>query len=106
MQVTPEQSPGNMMSAVHAVLICGDCFLGNVRVMMSVVHAAVWASRLPVEWTGTPPAEWTDRRVPEEWTGRRLPEEWTGLNKCRGDTPPTSGMDRRRTLSSINVEAA
>jgi hypothetical protein len=42
MQVTPEQSPGAMMSAVHAILICGDCFLGNVRVMMSVVHAAVW----------------------------------------------------------------
>jgi hypothetical protein len=41
MQVTPEQSPGAMMSAVHAVLIYGGCFLGNVRVMMSVVHAAV-----------------------------------------------------------------
>jgi hypothetical protein len=41
MQVTPEQSPGAMMFAVHAVLICGDCFLGNVRVMMSVVHVAV-----------------------------------------------------------------
>jgi hypothetical protein len=54
MQVTPEQSPGAMMSAVHAVLICGGCFLGNVRVMMSIVHAAVWACRLPVEWTGTP----------------------------------------------------
>jgi hypothetical protein len=96
MQVTPEQSPGAMMSAVHAVLIYGGCFLGNMRVMMSVVHAAVWAYRLLVEWAGTPPAE---------WTGCRLPEEWTGLNKCRGDTPPASGMDRRRALSSINAEA-
>jgi hypothetical protein len=55
MHVTPERSPGAMMSAVHAVLICGGCFLGNVRVMMSVVHAAVWVCRLPVEWIGTPP---------------------------------------------------
>jgi hypothetical protein len=55
MQVTPEQSLGAMMSAVHAVLICGGCFLGNVRVMMRVVHAAVWACRLLVEWTSTPP---------------------------------------------------
>jgi hypothetical protein len=30
MQVTPEQSPGVLMSVVHAVLICGGCFLGNV----------------------------------------------------------------------------
>jgi hypothetical protein len=30
MQVTPEQSSGAMMSAVHAVLICGGYFLGNV----------------------------------------------------------------------------
>jgi hypothetical protein len=65
--------------------------------MMSVVHAAVWACRLPVEWTGTPPAEWTDRR---------LPAEWTGLIKYRGGTPPASGMDRRRALPSINAEAA
>ena len=85
MQVTPEQSPGAMMSAVHAVLICGGCFLGNVRVMMSVVHATVWECRLPMEWTGTPPAE---------WTGRRLPAEWTGLIKCGGGTSPASGMDR------------
>ena len=84
MQVTPEQSPGAMMSAVHAILICGDCFLGNVRVMMSVVHAAVWAYRLPMEWTGTPPAE---------WTGRRLSAEWTCLIKCGGGTSPISGMD-------------
>jgi hypothetical protein len=85
MQVTPDQSPGGMMSAVHAVLIGGDCFLGNVRVMMSVVHAAVWACRLPMEWTGTPPTE---------WTGRRLSAEWTCLIKCGGGTSPASGMDR------------
>jgi hypothetical protein len=105
MQVTSEQSPGVMMSAVHAVLICGGCFLGNARVMMSVVHAAIWACCLLVEWTGTPPAEWTGHHLPTEWTGRRLPAEWTGLNKCRGGTPPASGMDRRRALSAINVEA-
>ena len=65
MQVTPEQSPGAMMSAVHAILICGDCFLGNVRVMMSVVHAAAWAYCLPVEWTGTPPVAYgMDRPLP------------------------------------------
>jgi hypothetical protein len=97
MQVTPEQSSGAVMFAVRAVLICSGSFLGNVRVMMSVVHAVVWACRLPVEWTGTPPTE---------WIGRRLPVEWTGLNKCRGGTPPASGMDRRRILSSINAEAA
>jgi hypothetical protein len=94
MQVTPEQSPGAMMSAVHAVLICGGCFLGNVRVMMSVVHAVVRACSLPVEWTGTPPAEWIGHRLPAEWTGHCLPAEWIGLNKCRGGTPPASGMDR------------
>jgi hypothetical protein len=43
MQVTSEQSPGAMMSAVHTVLIRGGCFLDNVRVMMSVVYATVWA---------------------------------------------------------------
>jgi hypothetical protein len=97
MQVTPKQSPGAMMSAVRAVLICGGSFLGNMRVMMSVVHATVWAYRLPVEWVGTPPAE---------WIGRCLPAEWTGLNKCSGGTPSASVMDRRRALSSINREAA
>jgi hypothetical protein len=50
MQVTPEQSPCAMMSAVHAVLISGGGFLGNVRVMMSVVHAAVW--RAACQWNG------------------------------------------------------
>jgi hypothetical protein len=57
MQVTPVQSPGAMMSAAGAVLICDDSFLGNMWVMMSIVHAAVWACRLPMEWTGMPPAE-------------------------------------------------
>jgi hypothetical protein len=63
------QSPGALMSAVHAVLICGGCFLGNARVMMSIVHAAVWMYCVPMEWTGTPPVEWTSRRLPVEWTG-------------------------------------
>jgi hypothetical protein len=89
MQVTPVQSPGAMMSVALAVLICGSSFLGNVRVMMGVVHVAVWSCRLPAEWIG-----------------RRLPVEWTRLNKCRGGTPPASRIDRRRALSSINVEAA
>jgi hypothetical protein len=84
MQVMPEQSPGAMMSTVHTVLICGGCFLGNVRVMMSVVHAAVWAYCMPMEWTGT---------LPAERTGHRLPMEWTGLVKCGGGTSPASGMD-------------
>jgi hypothetical protein len=79
------QSPGALMSAVHAVLICDGCFLGNARVIMSIVHAAVWMYCLPMEWTGTPPAE---------WTGRYLPVEWIGLNKCGGGTSPASGMDR------------
>jgi hypothetical protein len=64
---------------------------------MGVVHATVWACLLPVERTGMPPAE---------WTGRRLPAEWTCLNKYEGGTPPISGMDRRRALSSKNEEAA
>jgi hypothetical protein len=84
MQVTPEQSPGALMSAAHTVLIRGCCFLGSVRVMMSVVHVTVWAYHLPVEWTGTPPTE---------RTGHRLPAEWTGLIKCGGGTSPTSEMD-------------
>jgi hypothetical protein len=71
MQVTPEQSPGAMMSVVHTVLICGGCFLGNVRVMMSVVHAAVWVCRLLVEWTGTPPVTCgMDRSLPASGMGR------------------------------------
>jgi hypothetical protein len=35
-----------------------------------------------------------------------LPVEWTGLIKCRGGTSSASGMDRQRTLSTINAEAA
>jgi hypothetical protein len=81
----PKQSPGAMLSVVHAVLICCGCFLGITRVMMGVVHAAAWAYCLSVEWTGAPPAE---------WTGRRLPAERTGLIKCGGVTSPASGMDR------------
>jgi hypothetical protein len=65
MKVTPEQSPGAIMSAVHIVFICGGCFLGNVRVMMSAEHAAVWACCLPVEWTRTSPvACGMDRALP------------------------------------------
>jgi hypothetical protein len=64
MQVAPVQSPGAMMSAARTVLICGGSFLGNMRVMMSVVHAAVWACRLPVEWSGMPPASRMDRSPP------------------------------------------
>jgi hypothetical protein len=82
---TPKQSPGAMLSVVHAVLICYGCFLGNARVMMGVVHVAAWVYCLLVECTGTPPAE---------WTGRRLPAEWTCIIKCGGGTSPTSGMDR------------
>jgi hypothetical protein len=36
----------------------------------------------------------------------RLPVEWTGLIKYRGGTLPANGVDRRRSLSSINAEAA
>jgi hypothetical protein len=43
MQVTPVQSHGAMMSAARTVLICGGSFLGNMWVMMSVVHTVVWA---------------------------------------------------------------
>jgi hypothetical protein len=53
--------------------------------MMSIVYAAARAYCLPVEWTDTPPAE---------WTGRRLPVEWTSLIKYGGGTSPASGMDR------------
>jgi hypothetical protein len=97
MLVTPEQSPSAMMSATLAVLIRGDCFLGNMRVMMSIAHAAVWVCCLLVDWPGTPPAE---------RTGRRLLAEWTGLIKCGGGTSPANGMDRQHVLSSINAAAA
>jgi hypothetical protein len=49
------------------------CFLGNVRVMMSIVYAAARAYCLSMEWTVTPPVG---------WPGRRLPAEWTGHIKC------------------------
>jgi hypothetical protein len=75
MQVAPKQSSGAMMSAVHAVLICGGCFLSNVRVMMSVVHEVVWACCC--QWNGQ-----ASCLSPVEWTGRCLQEEWTCLNKC------------------------
>jgi hypothetical protein len=42
----------HMLSTARAILICDDNLLGNVRVMMSIVHAAAWACRLPVEWIG------------------------------------------------------
>jgi hypothetical protein len=89
------------------------CFLGNARVMMSIVYAAAWACCLPTEWTGMPPAGWPGRCLPAEWTGlinaeaaHCLPLEWTGLIKCRGDTSPASGMDRQRALFAINAAAA
>jgi hypothetical protein len=56
MTVTLGRSPSAIMSVVHTILICRGCFLGNARVMMSVVHAAAWAYSLPTEWIGTPPA--------------------------------------------------
>jgi hypothetical protein len=54
------------MSVVHTVLICLCCFLGNMRVMMSIVYAAARAYYLPVEWTGTPPMGWLGRRPSAE----------------------------------------
>jgi hypothetical protein len=74
-----------MLSAARAALTCSGSFLGNVRVMMGVVYAVVWACSPPVEWTGMPPVG---------WTGRCLPAEWTSLIKCGGGTSPASGMDR------------
>jgi hypothetical protein len=66
MPVMPGRSPSAIMSVVHIVLISHGCFLGNVRVIMSVVHVAAWTRRLPMEWTGTPPAGWSGRRPLEE----------------------------------------
>jgi hypothetical protein len=51
-----------MLSAARVVLTCGGSFLGNVRVMMGVVHVAVWACSLPAERTGMPPVGWTVKR--------------------------------------------
>jgi hypothetical protein len=76
MQVMSVQSPGALMSAARAVLIHNGSFLGNVRVMMGAVHAAVRVCCLPAEWTGT---------LPVEWTGRRL---------LANRSPPVSGIDR------------
>jgi hypothetical protein len=45
------------------------CFLGNVRVMMSIVYAAAQAYCLPTEWIGTLPAGWPGHRPSAEWTG-------------------------------------
>jgi hypothetical protein len=65
------------------------CFLGNARVMMSIVYTAARAYFLPTKWTGTSPVGWPSRRLPAEWTGHikcrggtSLPMEWTGLIKC------------------------
>jgi hypothetical protein len=73
------------MFVARAALTCGGSFLGNARVMMGVVHAAVWACSLPVERTGVPPMG---------LIGRCLPVEWIGLIKYGGGTSPASGMDR------------
>jgi hypothetical protein len=73
MPITPGRSPSAIMFVVRMVLICRGCFLDNARVIMSVVHVALWMCRLPMEWTGTPPAG---------WSGHRLPAKWTGLIKC------------------------
>jgi hypothetical protein len=58
-----------MLSAARAALTCSGSFLGNVQVMMGVVHAAVWACSLPVERTGMPPVGWTGRCLSAKWTG-------------------------------------
>jgi hypothetical protein len=50
-----------MLSAARAVLTCSGSFLGNVRVMMCVVHATVWVCSLPMEQIGMPPASGVDR---------------------------------------------
>jgi hypothetical protein len=44
------------------------CFLGNARVMMSIVYTVARAYYLPPEWTGTSPAGWPGRRPSAEWT--------------------------------------
>jgi hypothetical protein len=44
------------------------CFLGNARVMMSIVYAIARAYFLPMEWIGTPPAGWPGQRLLAEWT--------------------------------------
>ena len=49
------------------------CFLGNVRVMMSIVYTTTRVYCLPTEWTGTPPAG---------RPGRRPSTGQIGLIKC------------------------
>jgi hypothetical protein len=61
------QSPRAIISVVHTVLICRDCFLGNARVMMSIVYATARVYCLLVEWTGTPPAGWSGHCLLVEW---------------------------------------
>jgi hypothetical protein len=81
-----------------------------MRVITRVVHAAVWAYRLPMEWqarrlqNGLVAACQRNGQVSLNVEAtHRLQVEWIGLNKCRGGTPPASGMDRRRALSAINA---
>jgi hypothetical protein len=61
----------NVGSAYSIDIPC--CFLGNARVMMSIVYPTARAYCMPMEWTGT---------LPTGWPGRRLPAEWTGHIKC------------------------
>jgi hypothetical protein len=65
------------------------CFLGNARVMMSTVYAAVRAYCLPMEWTGTPPTGCLVAACQQSGQGtlnaeaaHRLPVEWTRRIKC------------------------
>jgi hypothetical protein len=69
MPVMPGRSSSAIMSVVHTILICCRCFLGNARVMMSILYIAARAYCLPTEWTGTPPARWPFRRPSAEWIG-------------------------------------
>jgi hypothetical protein len=75
-----------MLSAACAVLICGSSFLGNVLVMMSIVHATVWACRLPMEWTGMPSSSGMDRHAA------------CGMDR----SPPASRMDRSLPASKMD----
>jgi hypothetical protein len=113
MPVTPGRSPSAIIFVVHTVLICRGCFLGNARVMMSVVHVAAW--RTACQRNGQARRLRDGLVAARQRSGHgslnaeavhRLPAEWTWLIKCRGGTSPASGMDRRRALSAINAEAA
>jgi hypothetical protein len=46
--------PHNVRSAYDIDML--RCFLGNTRVMMSIVYTSARAYCLPMEWTGTLPA--------------------------------------------------